>query len=166
MVYYTEYQSPMGQLLLTSDGEHLTGLGMDCPAPREAEKADALPVLQQTVCWLDAYFRGENPPVTVPVAASGSAFQQRVWQRLREIPYGKAITYGDIAREMEAQTGKRMSAQAVGGAVGSNPISILVPCHRVVGAGGKLTGYEWGLERKAWLLRHEKWEGVEKHDHQ
>ena len=126
----------------------------------------AHPVLCKAAAWLDGYFEGRVEPVPVPLAPSGTAFQQRVWKRLLQIPYGNVITYGDIAREMERETGRRMSAQAVGGAVGSNPISILIPCHRVVGAGGKLTGYAGGLDKKTWLLCHEGWKGVKRHDHQ
>ena len=156
MTYYGDYASPVGKLLLASDGESLTGLWMDREAP---EKTGEVPVLTGTRQWLDAYFRGENPPVSaIPLAPAGTAFQRKVWDILLGIPYGRTRTYGDIAREMAALRGKeKMSAQAVGGAVGSNPISILIPCHRVVGANGQLTGYAWGLEKKEWLLRHEGW---------
>ena len=165
MLYYIRYPSPVGTLLITCDDDALTGLWMEANPPTEAEPGEKHPILVKTALWLDAYFRGEEEPIPVSLAPAGSPFQQRVWRRLLEIPRGKTCTYGDIAREIAAETGKRMSAQAVGGAVGSNPISIIGPCHRVVGAGGKLTGYAWGLERKAWLLQHEGWEGV-KNDHQ
>ena len=158
---YTKYDSPVGCLLLASDEGCLTGLWMD-----EREATDWIfypsdPVLVQTVSWLDAYFAGSQPEVQVPVSLPGTAFQRQVWEILMRIPYGEVRTYGDIARELERINGKRMSAQAVGGAVGKNPVSILVPCHRVVGSGGKLTGYAWGIEKKAWLLRHEGWKGME-----
>ena len=166
MIYFAEYSSPLGTLLLTTDGESMTGLWMNRDAPTDAPPGEAHPVLLAAAKWLDAYFRGIVLPVDFPLAPSGTVFQQRVWQRLLEIPFGEVCTYGDIAREMEAETGKRMSAQAVGGAVGRNPISILIPCHRVVGAGGKLTGYGGGLENKAWLLRHEGWKGMDNDDHQ
>lgn len=156
MTCYAEFSSPVGMLLLESDGEHLTGLWMDREAPERTEDA---PVLEKTRQWLDAYFRGENPPVdAIPLLPAGTVFQQKVWDILLRIPYGQTRTYGDIAREMAALLGKeKMSAQAVGGAVGSNPISILIPCHRVVGAKGQLTGYAWGIDKKKWLLRHEGW---------
>jgi methylated-DNA-[protein]-cysteine S-methyltransferase len=134
------------------------------PADMDSGYEDSL--LLQAARWLDGYFAGHPAPVTFTIKPTGTAFQQRIWKRLLEIPYGQVITYGDIAREMELETGKRMSAQAVGGAVGSNPISILIPCHRVVGAGGKLTGYAGGIDKKIWLLQHEGWEGAEKYDHQ
>lgn len=157
-MYYSEYQSPLGPLLLLSDGVCLTGLYMDV-RPSEAIRREEVPVLEQTRRWLDGYFRGDRPETDLPLCPEGTAFQKCIWQLLREIPYGETITYGALAAEAARILGKeRMSAQAVGNAVGRNPVSILVPCHRVVGAGGKLTGYAWGLERKAWLLAHEKGE--------
>ena len=159
MICYAQYDSPLGVLLLSSEDGCLTGLWMDrdplpgwIPGPEE-------PVLVQARQWLDDYFAGSQPRITFPLAPGGTAFQQQVWLRLQAIPYGTGCTYGDIAREMQERTGKRMSAQAVGGAVGRNPISILIPCHRVVGQKGALTGYAWGLERKQWLLSHEGWKG-------
>ena len=152
---YCYYDSPLGRLLLTEEGGCLTGLRMDAAAPAHASMADA-PVLAQTRSWLDSYFRGEKPTLEIPLSPEGSAFQRLVWQELLTIPYGETRTYGETAKAVAAQLGReRMSAQAVGGAVGRNPISILIPCHRVVGTGGQLTGYAWGLDRKAWLLRHE-----------
>lgn len=156
---YSYYDSPVGRLLLTSEHGALTGLWMDARAPEGASREEDNPVLIQTKNWLDGYFRGEPPEIDFPLAPEGTAFQCRVWQILLAIPYGETRSYGDIAREAAALMGKKkMSAQAVGGAVGRNPISILIPCHRVVGAGGQLTGYAGGLERKAWLLGHEKGE--------
>ena len=108
--------------------------------------------------WLDCYFAGKRPDgIQVPLAPKGSPFRQSVWEALQEIPYGETATYGEIARRLEkkAENGK-MSARAVGGAVGHNPIGILIPCHRVIGADGSLTGYAGGVERKAWLLAHER----------
>ena len=108
--------------------------------------------------WLDSYFSGDPAEVTFPLNPHGTAFQKQVWEILLTIPYGKTTTYGAIAREMARRAGReKMSAQAVGQAVGKNPISILIPCHRVVGVNGKLTGYAGGLDRKEWLLRHEGW---------
>jgi len=153
-MYCIRYDSPVGKLLLTCTDCGLTGIFMnreEIPAQQEH------PILEQTAAWLDAYFRGEVLPVPVPLAPEGTAFQQAVWKLLLEIPYGKHCTYGDLARSMAQITGKeRMSAQAVGQAVGKNPIGILIPCHRCVGAGGQLTGYAGGLDKKIWLLRHEE----------
>lgn len=157
MTSYTYYDSPVGRLLLTCDGEALTGLWMDREAPADARPGQAA-VLVSAGKWLDGYFRGEKPEMEFPLAPAGTAFQKHVWDILLAIPYGQTRTYGDIAREMAAKLGKeKMSAQAVGQAVGANPISILIPCHRVVGARGQLTGYAGGLERKVWLLSHEGW---------
>ena len=152
-MYGTYYDSPLGNLLVTCTEEWLTGLYMNRELPQIPEEH---PILLQTAKWLDAYFRGENPLVTVPLSLEGTEFQKQIWNLLLTIPYGKTRTYGDIAREMAALSGKeKMSAQAVGQAVGRNPISILIPCHRVVGTKGKLTGYAGGLENKIRLLRHE-----------
>ena len=148
-MYDTSYDSPLGPLLLTCTDQALTGLFLN----RKAEKQDTHPILIQTGKWLDAYFRGENPVLDIPLQTEGTPFQQRVWTLLRNISYGEVRTYGDLAREMAYITGKeKMSAQAVGQAVGSNPIGILIPCHRVVGIKGKLTGYAWGLDKKKCLL--------------
>ena len=151
-MYDTSYDSPLGPLLLTCTDQALTGLYMN----RKTEKQDSHPILRQTGKWLDAYFRGENPVLDLPLYPQGTPFQQQVWQLLLNIPYGEIRTYGYLAREMARLTGKaKMSAQAVGQAVGRNPISILIPCHRVVGARGEITGYAGGIEKKQWLLRHE-----------
>ena len=160
MEYFARYSSPIGNLLLLSDGRALTGVQMDTG---DARPGDADLVLTKAIAWLDAYFRGEDPEMDFPLAPKGTAFQRQVWEILLTIPCGKTITYGDIAREMAAKLGReKMSAQAVGGAVGRNPIGIVIPCHRVVGAGNALTGYAWGLDRKLWLLRHEGWNGTGK----
>ena len=154
MAYFAEYDSPVGKLLLRSNGSALTGLWIGRELPQKAQE-DA--VVRKAVLWLDSYFRGEAPPVTVPVVPEGTAFQMLVWELLQSIPYGETRTYGELAREAAARLGReKMSAQAVGQAVGSNPISILIPCHRVVGAKGQMTGYAWGIEKKIWLLSHEK----------
>ena len=148
-MYATSYDSPIGQLSLTCTDQALTGLSMN----RKTEKQDTHPILMQTGKWLDTYFRGENPVLDLPLQTEGTPFQQQVWKLLQDIPYGEVRTYGSLARELARITGKeKMSAQAVGQAVGSNPIGILIPCHRVVGAKGKLTGYAWGLDKKIWLL--------------
>ena len=154
MVYSHVYESPVGPLWLTSDGENLTGLWMWAV---EGTPAD-LPIFRDADCWLDAYFRGQHPAMDqLPLSPTGTEFQQLIWDILLTIPFGATRTYGDIAKESAAKMGKeKMSAQAVGGAVGRNPISIIIPCHRVIGAGGKLTGYAGGLDKKVWLLSHEE----------
>ena len=153
----THYASPVGMLTLASDGESITGLwikeqkyfaqGMPENMPRQ----DDLPVFLQARDWLDRYFAGERPEIhELPLAPQGSAFRQSVWAMLCQIPYGHTVTYGEIARRLCCK-----SAQAVGGAVGHNPISIIIPCHRVLGADRGLTGYAGGTDKKIWLLRHE-----------
>ena len=161
MHYTTTYQSPLGGITLAADGEALTGLWFEGQKyfalylDKEHEEKD-LPVFEQTKQWLDIYFSGRNPDFTPPMHFTGSDFQNEVWAILAAIPYGKTRTYGDIAREMAAKRGlSRMSAQAVGGAVGKNEISIIVPCHRVVGTNGSLTGHAGGIHKKIELLRLE-----------
>lgn len=159
--YIHYYKSHIGILVVTSDGENITGLWMNNMISREnseeiAATPDNLPVFKKTQEWLDCYFDGKEPDFMPSIKTKGTEFRQSVWKILCEIPYGKVITYGDIARKIAVQTGKlKMSAQAVGGAVGSNPISILIPCHRVVGANGSLTGYAGGLNIKAYLMQLE-----------
>lgn len=155
-MHYASYLSPVGRLLLTAEGDCLTGLWPSETVPEGAAPGAELPVLEQTKKWLDRYFAGEKPEMDIPVDPKGTAFQKQVWQLLLDIDYGQTRTYGALAREMARKMGKeRMSAQAVGQAVGKNPISILIPCHRCVGANGQMTGYAWGVEKKVWLLRHE-----------
>ena len=160
MVYTTYYDSPVGSLLLAEEDGALVGLWMEGQKyflgslkrmPRE-ERCTS--VLRQTKDWLGHYFAGEQPAIgQLPLAPKGSAFQQEVWRVLCDIPYGHLTTYGEIARKIAAQRGlASMSAQAVGGAVGHNPISIIIPCHRVVGSDSSLTGYAGGLEKKRYLL--------------
>ena len=157
MLYTARYSSPLGALSLSCDDAGLTGIYFDRPAAGPA--APNCPCLRETIRWLDRYFAGQDPGPLPPLHAQGTPFQRAVWALLREIPYGQTTTYGARAAHIAAQAGRaRMSAQAVGGAVGRNPISILVPCHRVLGAGGNLTGYAGGLERKVRLLALE---GVE-----
>ena len=158
MIYTAHYASPLGGITLASDGMALTGLYFDgerdFPDLSTARKKD-LPVLGEAMRWLDLYFAGKEPDFMPALAPAGTPFQQAVWAILRTIPYGETTTYGAIAKRLEKSTGKRMSAQAVGGAVGRNPISILIPCHRVIGANGSLTGYAGGLDKKEYLLRME-----------
>ena len=158
MIYTAHYTSPLGGITLTSDGMALTGLYFDgerdFPDLSAAHKKD-LPVFGEVMRWLDLYFAGKEPDFMPPLAPVGTTFQQAVWEILKTIPYGGTTTYGAIAKRLEKSTGKRMSAQAVGGAVGRNPISLLIPCHRVIGADGSLTGYAGGLDKKEYLLRTE-----------
>lgn len=155
------YLSPIGQLLLTADDTALVALrfcdeGRSCLSSDDAA-CNNHAILQTARRWLDVYFSGQEPGFMPPLRPTGTDFQQDVWQLLQEIPYGKTTTYGEIAAALAARRGiPRMSAQAVGGAVGRNPIPIFIPCHRVVGSGGKLTGYSGGLERKQFLLSNER----------
>lgn len=163
MFYTTKYASPLGEITLAGDGENLTGLWLDKQKyfaatlkGRTEEKPD-LPVFVKTAAWLDAYFSGEKPAITeLALAPAGSEFRSAVWDILCEIPYGHCTTYGEIAKKMAAgMNRKTMSSQAVGGAVGHNCISIIIPCHRVVGSNGSLTGYAGGIEKKIKLLELE-----------
>ena len=162
MLYYKKVASPLGEITLRSDGEALTGLWFADDKHYGAKDiagaalAD-LDVFTQAEEWLAEYFAGREPKVSVPLKLQGSEFQMQVWRLLQDIPYGRLVTYGDIAKKIAAQKGlARMSAQAVGGAVGHNPLCIIVPCHRVVGANGSLTGYGGGMWRKVRLLELEK----------
>lgn len=160
MFFSTRYPSPIGLLTLACDGEHLTGLWMEGQKyfgdtiPEPMTERDDLPVFCAAKNWLDRYFAGEKPEISeLPLHPIGGEFRQEVWKILCEIPYGEVVTYGDIAKKMAAKKGKKtMSSQAVGGAVGHNPISIIIPCHRVVGASGSLTGYAGGVDKKVKLL--------------
>ncbi len=161
MYYYGEYDSPVGKLTIASDGAAVCGLWLEeqkyhgDTVPEAMARNDAAGGFIELRAWLDAYFAGEQPdPASVPLAPIGSEFRQAVWQKLLEIPYGGLTTYGAIAQALKEERGKA-SALAVGGAVGHNPISIIIPCHRVVGSDGNLTGYAGGLSRKMWLLEHE-----------
>ena len=161
MQYVCKYISPLGTMTLAANGDALTGAWFDgqkyfASTLTSACEEAGLPVFRQAKAWLERYFSGQNPGETPAVHLEGSPFRMTVWNILREIPYGRVITYGDIARRIAFQTGKaRMSAQAVGGAVGHNPVSIFIPCHRVVGSNGSLTGYAGGLSVKGELLRLE-----------
>lgn len=159
MSRYTHfYQSPMGRIMLGSDGESLIGTWFETKRYFDDKQwADSkermLPVFEQTVRWLDCYFEGKDPGFMPPVRLVGTPFRVAVWKILKTIPYGTTVTYNDIAREIARQRNiPKMAAQAVGGAVGHNPVSIIVPCHRVVGANGSLTGYGGGIQLKVKLL--------------
>ena len=154
-MYYCICPSPLGEIILGSDGEALTGLWFEgqkyaCYGLGDGEENPSLPVFDAARRWLEAYFSGAELPSMPPLRPHGTKFQQRVWAELRNVPYGQLRSYGEIAAALECR-----SARAVGGAVGKNPISILIPCHRIVGSGGRLTGYAGGLERKEYLLRLE-----------
>ena len=159
MLYTDLFASPLGEILLVSDGETLSGLYFEgqkyVPALPEAEKDPSLPVFKSARAWLERYFAGEKPEVDLPLCAAGTAFQRAVWDLLKEIPYGATVTYGELAERLAARRGRPCSARAVGAAVGRNPISLIVPCHRVIGADGSLTGYAGGLARKRALLQLE-----------
>ena len=163
MFYSTKYDSPVGRITLAADDAALNGLWIEGQKyfgdtiPEEMTERGCLPVFDAAKAWLDRYFAGKAPlPRELPLAPIGGPFRQSVWKILCEIPYGGTITYGSIAKRLAAESGKAsMSAQAVGGAVGRNPISIIIPCHRVVGASGSLTGYAGGIRTKVWLLTHE-----------
>lgn len=163
MLYTSYYDSPVGTLFLAEKNKALAGLWIEeqkyflgSLKGEEAVPADT-PILAQTKQWLNRYFQGEKPPIEeLRLALWGSEFRREVWKLLCEIPYGKTTTYGAIARKMAAGRGLgTMSAQAVGGAVSHNPISIIIPCHRVVGSNGSLTGYAGGIDKKIKLLTHE-----------
>lgn len=158
MHYISRYDSPIGAILLSADDIGLTGLWF------EEQKYVAITNTEtehQTITrakqWLDRYFSGQEPNFEPPLHLTGTDFQREVWEILRTIPYGRSTTYGAIAKEIAERRGlPRMSAQAVGGAVGRNKVGIIVPCHRVLGADGSLTGYAGGLEKKTKLLQLER----------
>ena len=162
MLYKTTYKSPIGLLTLASDGENLVGLWIEgqkyfgAGLGNFAQENGSLKIFLNKKNWLDRYFCGERPEISeLPLAPRGSQFRQAVWKILCGIPYGKVTTYGEIAKKIAGQSGKNMCAQAVGGAVGHNPISVIIPCHRVVAKDGRLTGYAGGIENKIKLLELE-----------
>lgn len=161
MDYISKYESPLGTMTLASNGHALTGLwfngqkhfGASLSAEHEAKE---LPVFEQTKHWLEQFFKGTEPVSVPPIELRGTVFQKEVWELLLHIPYGRTVTYGMLAKTLAARRGLRiMSARAVGTAVGRNPVSLIVPCHRVIGADGSLTGYAGGTDRKGALLRLE-----------
>ena len=162
MDYLFRLPSPLGGITLASDGEALTGLWFDgqrfyADTLASPCREEALPVFHETERWLSCYFSGREPDFTPPLRLRGTPFRLAVWELLLRIPYGQTQTYGQLARTLAKEQGiSAMSAQAVGGAVGRNPISIIVPCHRVLGAGGQLTGYAGGLDKKQLLLALER----------
>lgn len=161
MIFIQHYDSPLGGILLAADETGLTGLwfdgqkcfARDLPAERVAQNT---PTLSEVKRWLDIYFTGKEPDFMPPLHPIGSAFRRSVWDILLRIPYGQTSTYGEIARQLAEKQGRpRIAAQAVGGAVGHNKISIIIPCHRVVGTNGSLTGYAGGIDKKVKLLEWE-----------
>ena len=164
MLYKTNYKSPLGDILIASDGENIVGLWFfgqkyfSDTVPEEMVEKDNLKAFKDCKKWLDDYFAGRRPkPFEVPLSPRGGEFRQTVWKLLREIPFGETTTYAILAKKTAEKLGKdRMSAQAVGGAVAHNPISIIIPCHRVVGSNGDLTGYAGGLDKKRALLKLEQ----------
>ncbi len=158
MQYISHYRSPLGDILLAADEIGLTGLWFEGQKyfarclDKEREEKEIL-LFETAKRWLDVYFSGQEPDFSVPLHLMGTEFQKEVWEILRAIPYGHTTTYGEIAKQIAAKKGlPHMSAQAVGGAVGRNEISVIVPCHRVVGINGSLTGYAGGIEKKVKLL--------------
>ena len=165
MIQTAFYAAPYGRYVMAAEDGALTGVWLEgqkyfpsgLPEPSDGEAE----IFAHTRRWLDAYFAGKQPEVSaLPIAPKGSAFAQSVWQLLLEIPYGQTVTYGELAKRLAEQRGlAQLSAQAVGGAVGHNPISVIIPCHRVLSIGGKLTGFAGGLDVKRALLKLEgiKW---------
>lgn len=164
MIYTSTYTTPIGDVLLASKNNELIGLWFEGQKyylnsiNEEMQVKNEEEILKKTKNWLDRYFKGEKPSIKeIKINPSGSDFRKEVWKILCKIPYGQTITYKEIAEKLAKERGlKSMSAQAVGGAVGHNPISIIIPCHRVVGSDGKLTGYAGGLDKKEYLLKLEQ----------
>lgn len=166
MNYTHHYTSPLGGITLASNGKALTGLWFDgqkyfgASLSKEHEERE-LPVFEQTDRWLDIYFSGKEPDFMPPIEMETTPFRKAVWRIMLEIPFGRTMTYGEIADKIAGQKGlPGMSAQAVGGAVAHNAISLIIPCHRVVGTDGSLTGYAGGVQKKKWLLEMEKSSGM------
>ncbi len=161
MEYICRYPSPLGGITLTSDGEALTGLWFDgqkyyAETLDKEREENGLPIFRETAKWLDIYFSGRDPGFTPRLKMNTTPFRKEVWEIMLTIPYGKTMTYGEIAEMIARRRGiPKMSAQAVGGAVGHNAISLIIPCHRVIGADGSLTGYGGGMDKKLRLLQLE-----------
>lgn len=152
-MYIKEYFSPTGRMIISADDNSLTKLSFS-DMPCEINENHITKITEE---WLDIYFSGNIPDFTPPLCPSGTAFQLMIWELLREIPYGITVSYGEIAGKAAALRGmKKMSPQAVGGAVGRNPIALIIPCHRVISGDGSLTGYRGGIDKKAFLLGLEK----------
>lgn len=160
MKYRKDINSPLGFITLTSDGVSLTGLYFEKQKSknldRKKEICHNLILFDQVEDWLKKYFQGNNCPIFFSINAQGTQFQQLVWQKLLEIPYGKTVSYDDIAKEVAQITGKKKCPQAIGQALKRNPIGIIIPCHRVIGKQGDLTGYAGGMDKKIFLLQLEQ----------
>lgn len=159
--YIWHYQSPVGRIVMASNGEALCGLWFQgqkyfADTINGTCHKQELPIFTLTKQWLDIYFSGNAPDFTPPLVMETTEFRKKVWEIMLTIPFGHIMTYGDIAKTISQQCGKKISAQAVGGAVGHNSISLIIPCHRVIGSDGSLTGYAGGIEKKAWLLDMER----------
>lgn len=161
MGFFSEYESPFGTMTMASNGRAVSGLWYkthrykDEVLGKAPVRNDDDPILKQLAEWLDAYFAKKRPAIDeLPLEPVGSDFRQEVWRALRKIPYGETVTYGELSEEVRRIRGKA-SPRSIGGAVGHNPISIVVPCHRVVGASGSLTGFGGGIDKKVLLLTHE-----------
>lgn len=160
-MFVTKFESPVGILTLVSNGSQLTGLYVDgqryFPDLTKAEETSELAVFKAVRRWLDDYFAGRKPsPPILPLMPQGTVFRMKVWELLQTIPYGETTTYGELAQMLNKKDGMKTCARAVGNAVGHNPISIIIPCHRVIGVGGGLTGYAGGLDVKRKLLKLEQ----------
>lgn len=159
MEYFYEYKSAIGDITITSNETGITGVRFKRQSENEDphdKKYKEVSTIKDAKKWLDIYFSGKNPEFIPAINPEGTGFQKLVWEMLLEIPYGKTTTYGEIARKIaEIKNVSRMSAQAVGGAVGKNPIAIIIPCHRVVGKNGNMTGYAYGIDKKIALLELE-----------
>ena len=164
MIYKTYYNSPVGKLLIASKDGKLIGLWIEGQKyylgkiKDELIENDKEEILVKTKKWLDKYFLGENPKISdLEISLNGTSFEKVVWELLKKIPYGEVTTYKELSKKVAKKLKKeKMSAQAVGGAIGHNPISIIIPCHRIVGTDGSLTGYAGGIDKKVKLLKHEK----------
>ena len=165
-IFYTTYESPLGCLTLYATASALVGLtfptqSVNFQEPTVRAETMSSPILQQTIQWLNQYFAGQVPTVTIPLAPQGTAFQQKVWSHLQHIPYGTTRTYGELS-QLVFNAPRPKGAQAIGSAVGANPISLIIPCHRILGKGGSLTGYTGGLSIKRALLSIENISFVDK----
>lgn len=167
MEYTYSYSSPIGNIFLAGYNDCLTGLWIEsqkyCQSTLDNKNEKMLiPVFEKAMLWLDEYFDGKNPKIDFNLKPKGSDFRQKVWAKLLEIPYGEITTYGNIAKSLENECEKKVSAQAVGGAIGHNPISIIIPCHRIIASNGKLTGYAGGIDKKLYLIGLENKENIYK----
>ena len=165
-IFYTTYESPLGTITLYATASALVGLTFPTQSITFSEpicqaESTSSPILTHTTQWLDQYFAGQVPTVTIPLAPQGTAFQQKVWSHLQHIPYGATLTYGELS-QLVFHSPRPKGAQAIGSAVGANPISLIIPCHRILGKGNSLTGYTGGLSIKRALLSIENISFVDK----